>query len=119
MSDRIRIDHLLLNTRIGVTPEERAASQEIGLDLDMEVETRKAGASDDLAHAVDYAAMADRVTSFAESHTCALLEKLAHELVGLVLAEFPLVAAVTVTLHKPQAIATARDVTLTISRVRS
>ena len=118
MNDRIRIERLLLNTRIGVTPEERAASQEIGLDLEMGVDTRKAGASDDLADAVDYAAVAELVTSFAESHACALLEKLAHELAGLVLAEFPLVAAVTVTLHKPQAIATARDVTLTISRAR-
>ena len=118
MSDRIRIDCLLLHTRIGVTPEERAASQEIGLDLEMEVDTRRAGASDDLADAVDYAAVAELVTAFAESHACALLEKLAHELVGLVLAECPLVAAVTVTLHKPQAIATARDVSVTIRRAR-
>ena len=119
MSGRIRVEYLALQTRIGVTVEERAETQEIGLDIDMEVDAGTAGRSDDLNDAVDYAAVADRVTAFADAHSCALLETLAHELAGLVLVEFPLVEAVTVTLHKPQAIDTARDVTLTIRRTRN
>ncbi|MEE8106637.1 MAG: dihydroneopterin aldolase [Planctomycetota bacterium] len=118
MTYRIRIEHLVLVTRIGVTAEERAEPQQIAVDLDMEVDAGAAGRSDDLSDAVDYAAVADRVTAFAHNHSCALLETLAHELTGLVFVEFPLVAAVTVTLHKPQAIDAARDVTLTIRRIR-
>lgn len=117
--DRIVLRGLRAAGRHGVLASERAAGQEFGLDLELEVDTRPAAASDALADTVDYGAVAQRAVAVLGGEPVDLLETLAARVAGTVLADDG-VAAVTVTVHKPQAPLTVPfdDVAVVVRRTR-
>ena len=53
--DRIFIRGLEFDTIVGVLPEERVTPQPLRVDLELDVDTRQAARSKDLADTVDYA----------------------------------------------------------------
>ena len=61
MSEQIIIERLEFRGRCGVTPEERAKPQPLAVDLELDCRIGPAGRSDDLAHTIDYAAVAGRI----------------------------------------------------------
>lgn len=103
MSDHIRVHRIAVFARHGVLPEEAAIGQRFFISLDAEVDTRAAGASDDLTKSVSYADMADVVVSIATTRRFKLLEALAEAIATDILAAFPLVEAITVRVDKPSA----------------
>ena len=106
--------------RHGVLAAERRTGQPFGLDLELEVDTRAAAASDDLADTVDYSAVATAALAVVTGDPVDLVETLAGRVADTVLTD-PRVAAVTVTVHKPQAPLGVPfdDVAVTIRRVRT
>ncbi len=115
MNDLVVIRELELDTVIGVYDWERGVRQRLLLDLEMAFDTRAAGASDDLEHALDYSAVAARLRALAGEQSVLLLERLAALLADAVLEEFP-VTRVKLRLCKPGAVPTARDVGVIIER---
>lgn len=103
----------------GVFDFERRDGQEFVVDLVVALDMRPAAASDDVAHTVDYGALATGVVAIVTGEPLNLIETLAERIAGFVL-EHPLVAATTVTVHKPSApITTAfQDVSVSVSRER-
>ncbi|MGN6523878.1 MAG: dihydroneopterin aldolase, partial [Actinomycetes bacterium] len=103
----------------GVLPAERDLGQVFIADVALQLDLSAAGRSDDLADTVDYGALAASVVARIEGEPVALLERLAQEIADICLA-FPLVALVTVELHKPAAPISVPfdDVTVTITRGR-
>jgi dihydropteroate synthase len=99
--DRIVVDGLRCLAQVGVTAEERSFAQEIVVDVELRVDLRAAGASDELEHTIDYAAMAVRVRDLLAEAPAALLESLAERVAAALLAELPSAIAVVVRLHKP------------------
>lgn len=99
---------------------ERTHGQEFRIDVDLDVDTRPASATDDLARTVDYAALADRLIEVVSGEPVNLIETLAARLADACLAD-PLVAAVTVEVHKPHAPVAHRfdDIAVRIRRERS
>ena len=65
--------------------------------------SRPAAADDDLARTANYAEVADTVVRLVTGEPVDLIETLADRIARAVLAEQPVVAAVEVTVHKPQA----------------
>ncbi len=100
--DRIVLRGLRAAGRHGVLDAERELGQPFGLDLELELDTRPAAASDDLADTVDYGALATAALAVVTGEPVALLETLAGRVADVVLAD-PRVQAVTVTVHKPNA----------------
>ena len=88
------------------------------LDLEVPVDCARAAEADDVAHTVDYKAMAKRVIAFVSESQFLLVETLAHRTAMLLLAEFD-VAWVRLSLNKPGAIRGSRDVGVTVERRRS
>jgi dihydroneopterin aldolase len=86
----------------------------VNLDLDADLEP--AAASDDLAFAVDYAAVARAVSDHAAAARHLLLEALAGSIASVVLDRFPLVRAVTVRVEKQGAVPGARAVGVELRR---
>ncbi len=85
----------------GVLPEERTRAQPFEIDLDLAVDLGPAGASDHLSDTVDYGAVAGVVTStVAGPRSYGLLEGLAGQVAGAVLAVDSRISGVTVTLRK-------------------
>ena len=83
--DRIAIRGLRVATHIGVSAEERAASQIVVVDVDATVDLSAASLSDDLTDTVDYGALTTRIAGLVQGHESRLLERLAESVAQLVL----------------------------------
>jgi dihydroneopterin aldolase len=105
--------------RHGVFEHERADGQEFVVDVRLELDTRPAAASDNLADTVNYGVVAEQVHKAIETDPVNLIETLAQRIADQVLKN-DLVEEVEVTVHKPQAPITVPfdDVTVTIARRR-
>jgi dihydroneopterin aldolase len=103
MSDHIRVHRLAIFARHGVLAEEAVIGQRFFISLDAAVDTRAAGATDDLTKSVSYADMADVVVNIATTRRFKLLEALAEAIATEILASFPLVEAIMVRVDKPSA----------------
>lgn len=103
----------------GVFDFERRDGQEFIIDLQVTLDMRPAAASDDVAHTVDYGALATDVVAIVTGEPLNLIETLADRIATSVL-QHPLVLSVTVTVHKPSAPipTTFRDVAVTVTRER-
>lgn len=103
--DKVILSGARVMARIGVTERERAAPQELVIDVELEVDTREAARADDLRYSVDYAAVWRRLAEAAQQQPYALVETLAERVAAAVLGEFP-VEAVRVLVRKPGALRT-------------
>jgi len=119
VSDRIALRGLRVRGHHGVFEHERRDGQDFVLDLVLDVDLAKAGASDDLADTVDYGALAEGAAAVVAGPPRRLIEAVAGEVAQRVLAD-DRVAAVEVTLHKPQAPITVPfdDVAVVVRRSR-
>lgn len=115
MSDRILISQLAVDCIVGTLPHEREKPQRIGIDLEMHCDLSKAGETDDLAKAPDYARAAQMARDFCMERKPLLLEALAEGIATLLLHEFP-IDAVTVRVTKPAAVAGAAGASVEIFR---
>lgn len=114
--DRVQIHDLLLRCIVGINPDERDKPQDVLFNLTLYVDVRRAGATDDIADAVNYKEVTKRVIGLVENSRFYLVEKLATEVARLILTEYPAVARVTVQLEKPGALRFARSVGVLIER---
>ena len=113
--DIVYIRDLRIDTIIGIFDWEREVRQTVSLDLEMSADIRKAAATDDIEHALNYKAVAKRIIAHVENSQCLLVERLAEEVTGIVIEEFG-VPWVRLRLSKPGALRGAQDVGLIIER---
>ena len=116
--DRILISDLLVRCVIGVRDEERRDKQDVLINLELSADLRKAGASDRLEDAVDYAALKKRIVAMAEQSQFFLVDALAENIAALCL-EHPKVVQAVVRVEKPTALRFARNVGVEIVRQRT
>ena len=99
MTDRIRIDGLRVETRIGVTSEERSNPRPVVINAELRTDARRAGRGDDLSDTVDYHRAVVEVAALVRSGERKLIERLAEEIAAL-LAGMNGVVGVTVQVVK-------------------
>jgi dihydroneopterin aldolase len=120
MSDQIFISGLALHAYHGVMQHEAKVGQTFKLDLLLDIELAEASRTDMLKHTVSY----DMVVKTASEAFCArryrLVEAAAGAVADAVLARYPQVHRIRVTVHKPHApiAATFDDVGVVIERAR-
>jgi len=102
MSDQIVLKGISAKGYHGVLDFEKRDGQTFLVDVTMDVDLSPAGASDDLADTVNYAEVAGDVVALIEGEPLDLIEALASRIADRVLAR-PLVEAVEVVVHKPEA----------------
>jgi dihydroneopterin aldolase len=121
MSDRIFIKGLSLHAYHGVLAYESKVGQSFSIDLTLEIDLSDAARSDKVMDTVSY----DKVAECASKTFCAkpykLIEAAAGKVADAVLADFPRVLSVEVTIHKPHAPIAAifSDVGVTLMRKRA
>jgi 7,8-dihydroneopterin aldolase/epimerase/oxygenase len=98
----VAIEGLAVFAHHGARDEEQALGQRFFLDIRMIPLRDAACDTDDLADAVDYGKVARRAHEVASGGPYRLIERLADEVAGAILAEFP-VDEVTVRVSKPSA----------------
>ena len=99
-TDRIVLEGMQFYGFHGVNPEERTLGQRYIVDLTVELDLSRAGASDRLEDTVSYSHVYQAVRAVMEGEPHNLLESAAQAIVDRVLAEFP-IDAVAVTVKKP------------------
>lgn len=119
MSDQVFLQGLRVTAVMGVYEWEQQAPRELLLNLALDVDLRAAGHSDDLADALDYAAVADLAQQVADSARWNLLERYAEVLLARLLAQYPALSAVSLELHKPGAVPAADSVGIRMRRSAS
>jgi len=113
--DIVYIRDLQIETIIGIYDWEREVRQTISLDLEMAADIRRAAATDDIQHTLNYKAVAKRLIAFVEESQCLLVERLAEEIATIVLSEFN-VPWLKLQLSKPGALRGSKDVGIIIER---
>jgi 7,8-dihydroneopterin aldolase/epimerase/oxygenase len=101
MTDRIFLSQMAFLGRHGVTEDERAEAQEIGVSLEVDLDLGPAGQSDELADTVDYADLFALCRDIVEERSYNLLEGIAEAIAADVLAGYPRVQLVRVEVTKP------------------
>ena len=82
--NEIRIDSLRVRTRIGVPDEERAAEQEVEIDLHIVPGVDFSEMQDDISKTIDYAQVCARIAELAAARPRNLIETLASDIAELV-----------------------------------
>lgn len=120
MTDRIFVRGLALHAYHGVMPHEAKVGQTFTLDLDLEIDLAAAAHSDKVVDTVSYDKVVDCATDAFCGERYRLIEGAAGRVADAVLADFPRVRSVRVTIHKPHApiAATFDDIGITLVRSR-
>jgi dihydroneopterin aldolase len=115
----IRIDGLAVFARHGVLAAERALGQRFYVDLVLTPASDRSCDTDDVADAVHYGEVSERVLAIAGGDPVSLLERLADAIAVDLLEHFPLTRA-TVRVRKPSAPVPAvlDGVSVTVTRTR-
>ena len=87
--DTVEIRGLTVTTVVGVLPHEREIAQPLRIDLDLHVDLRDAGRSDELTDTANYGDVAERVAHEVRSSKDLLLERVAERVAELVLDTAP------------------------------
>jgi len=88
VSDRLILQDVAVECRIGVSEEERRRPQPVWVDVELRIDAAKAAARDDVEDAVDYAQLAAAVKRTAQRAPSRLLETLAERIAAGILGEF-------------------------------
>jgi dihydroneopterin aldolase len=99
---------------------ETKVGQQFAIDLELAIDLSRAAATDKLVDTVSYASIVETATQAFTAKSYRLVEAAAGAIADEVLATFPRVASVRVTVHKPHAPIAAifGDVGVTILRTR-
>ena len=116
--DKIIIRDLIARGIIGLNDWEREKAQEILINIELLVDLRRAGDSDDLQDSVSYSTIAKRVQAHAETAGRLTVESLANDLARICL-DYPGVTGVRVRVEKPGAVRFTRSVGVEIERTRA
>lgn len=100
--DKIRIKDMQVFARHGALPEENVLGQRFIISLELSLNLREVGETDDLTKGVSYADVYLRVEEIATKNTFKLIETLGETIARSVIEEFP-VEGVVVGIKKPAA----------------
>ena len=120
MSDTIFITGIVIHARHGVMDHETEVGQRFVIDLELSADLAESSRTDRLADTVSYANVVAAAISAFKDDNYKLLERAAGAVADAVLAAFPKVGAVKVTVHKPHAPIAAifDDVGIILTRTR-
>jgi dihydroneopterin aldolase len=97
--DRLLINGLTADCRLGVTDQEQATPQRVWIDLELAIDARRAAARDAVDDALDYARLVQVVSERVQRKPYRLLETMAEDVAAQILGQFA-TPEVLVRVHK-------------------
>lgn len=101
--DRIRLNEMVFYGYHGVRPEERALGQRFVVSVELCLDLKEAGLTDDLSRTVNYSEVFAAAREVVTGPPCMLIETVAERIAARLLAEHEAVTAVAVNVKKPAA----------------
>ena len=99
--DRILLEGMIFFGFHGALPAERELGQRFVVDIEMWLDLRPAGLSDDLSRTVDYGAVHDHIREIVEGEPLNLVEAVAERIATAILSDHPPAETVRVKVAKP------------------
>lgn len=99
--DRILLEGMVFHGHHGTLPAERELGQPFVVDVELRLDLRPAGLTDDLTKTVDYSEVHRRAQEIVSGEPVGLTETVAERIAASVLEEHPMVEAVRVKVQKP------------------
>lgn len=120
MTDTIFITGVVIHARHGVMEHETEVGQRFVIDLELYADLAESSRTDRLSDTVSYSNVVSTATVAFKNGNYKLLERAAGAVADAVLAAFPKITAVKVTVHKPHAPIAAifDDVGVILTRMR-
>ncbi|WP_010681129.1 dihydroneopterin aldolase [Acetivibrio cellulolyticus] len=101
--DRILLKDIKLYGYHGVYQEERQTGQYFHIDVDISVDLKQAGITDDIINTVDYSKIYDIIKRINENNKFRLIESFAHNISQEMLSTYEEIKDITVQIRKPDA----------------
>lgn len=117
--DRITISRIGVFAYHGVYDEEGRLGQRFYISISARLDLREAGRDDDIQKSVSYADIAARVQEIAVGNRFRLIEALAEAIAADLLAQFPRIDEIEVTVEKPGAAVPALLDNISVAITRS
>ena len=120
-SDLIKLSSVTAIGYHGVFDHEKRDGQPFITDVVLHIDVSAAAQTDDLSKTADYGAVAETIVAMVTGEAFDLIETLSVRMAERILADFPVVDAVEVTVHKPKAPIQVPfgDVSVTVLRSRT
>ena len=120
MTDTIFVTGVVIHARHGVMEHETEVGQRFVIDLELYTDLSESSRTDRLSDTVSYANVVATATEAFRGTNYRLLERAAGAVADAILATFPRVRAVKITVHKPHAPIAAifEDVGVVLTRNR-
>ena len=121
MTDTIFVKGLVIHARHGVMDHETEVGQRFVIDLELFSDLSESSRTDHLSDTVSYANVVTTAVAAFKNTNYKLLERAAGAVADAILAVFPRIRAVKVTVHKPHAPIAAifEDVGVVLPRTRN
>ena len=103
MTDTIFVSGLSIHARHGVMEHETEVGQRFVIDLELYTDLSEPSRTDRLADTVSYADVVATTTAAFKNTNYKLLERAAGAVADAILAAFPRIRSVKITVHKPHA----------------
>ena len=101
--DKIFIKNIEVETIIGIFEWEREVKQSVFIDIEIDLNLQKSGATDKISNSLDYKKISKRIINFTIGSKFKLIESLADKIAKIVLNEFN-VKRVSVSVKKQGAL---------------
>lgn len=101
--DKILMQNLGFYGYHGLLKEETVLGQKFFLDIELDINTKEAGLTDDMTKSVSYADVYEVVKDIVQNQRFNLLEALAENIAKEVLEKFDLVKGIMIRVKKPEA----------------
>ncbi len=88
MTNNIFLHGIKLNTKIGVSKSERSISQELLIDVDIQLKGNQIFKSNDISKTIDYALVESQIKQIGKTHKHHLLESLGEEIIDCLKKKF-------------------------------
>lgn len=113
--DKIFIKNFPIDTIIGLHSHELNTKQKIILDLELQIDSKKAARHDEIKDTVDYSILVEAIQSLCDTKRFKLIESLAEYLCSYILENFN-TTCVTLAITKPNALTLTNTVGVVITR---
>jgi dihydroneopterin aldolase len=102
LTDAIRLNDIVFYGYHGVLPEEQALGQRFLVSLELRLDLRPAGETDDLNRTVNYSEVYGAVREIVTGPPQRLIESVAERIAAQLLTTYPAVESVWVSIRKPE-----------------
>jgi dihydroneopterin aldolase len=118
MMGKIRLKGLEYKIHIGVTEEERQQQQPVLIDVVVYLDITRAVETQNIDETVNYNHIQKTIRVFLENKEYVLVERLAADIIEVLLLSFDKIKAIKCTCWKPNALKDAENVGVTVVRKR-